>query len=116
MQWRKYKNTLVVLGVIIAVAFTGICLSSSITVAKEKEIGPNAVKGKVVSIETNVFRKGVIVVKSDQSGENYTFYVGNRTEYYPRRYPSIGETIKVHYINDRGYLKATRVEIITNIP
>jgi hypothetical protein len=112
MQRCNYKNALVVLAVIIAVAFTGIGLFSSITVAKEKEIGPNEVKGKVVSIETNVFRKGVIVVKSDQTGQNYTFYVGNRTEYYPRRYPYVGETVRIHYINDRGYLKATQVEIV----
>ena len=80
--------------------------------AEEKEIGPNEVQGKVISIYTNVFRKGTIVVKSDQTGKTYTFYVGRKTVYVPWRYPSIEETVKVSYINDRGFLKATRVEII----
>jgi hypothetical protein len=84
----------------------------SINVAQSTEIGPNEVKGKVVSIQTNVFRRGTIVVKSDQTGNTYTFYVGRHTIYYPHRYPTIGETIKVHYIDDRGFLKATRVEIV----
>jgi hypothetical protein len=113
MQWRQYKNTLVVLTVILAVAFAGIGgLFTPLTIAKNKEIGPNEVQGKVLSIETNAFRRGTIAVKSDQTGENYTFYVGSRTAYYPRRYPAVGETIRVFYINDRGYLKATRVEIV----
>ena len=81
-------------------------------IAQAKEIGPNKVQGKVVSIQTNVFRRGTIVLKSDQTGKSYTVYVGSRTIYYPRRYPSIGETIKVRYINDRGYLKAEHVEIV----
>ena len=79
--------------------------------ATDKEIGPNEVQGKVTEIYTR-FRKGRIVVKSDQTGKPYTFYVGVKTIYVPHRYPTIGETIKVSYINDRGFLKATRVEII----
>ena len=117
MEWRQYKKTLVVLSVIFAVAFAGIGgLFSPLTIAKSKEIGPNEVKGKVVSIETSAFRRGTIGVKSNQTGEHYTFYVGSRTEYYPRRYPSVGETVRVFYVNDRGYLKATRVEIVTRVP
>jgi hypothetical protein len=113
MQWRLDKNRLVALAVILAVAFAGIGgLFSHLVIAKATEIGPNEVQGKVVSIETNAFRRGTIGVTSDQTGESYTFYVGSRTAYYPRRYPSIGETIRVHYVNDRGYLKATRVEIV----
>ena len=112
MQWRTYKNTLVVLAVILAVAFTGIGLSSSVTIAKEKEIGPNEVKGKVLATHSQGFGRGSIEVKSYQTAKIYTFYVGIRTEYYPNRYPYVGETVRVHYINDRGYLKATRVEIV----
>ena len=78
--------------------------------AKDKEIGPNEVQGKVTQFYTRA-KKGTIVVKSDQTGKSYTFYVGWSTLYTPR-YPGIGETIKVQYINDRGYLKATRVELI----
>ncbi len=80
--------------------------------ATDNEIGPNQVQGKVINIYTNVFRKGTIGVKSDQTGKPYTFYVGRRTVYVPHRYPTIGETVKVSYINDRGFLKATRVDIV----
>jgi hypothetical protein len=76
------------------------------------EIGANEVQGKVIEIRTNIFRKGTIVLESDQTGKTYTIYVGRRTVYVPHRYPAKEETIKVHYIVDRGFLKATRVEII----
>lgn len=85
---------------------------STIKSAQADEIGANQVQGKVTSIYTNVFRKGTIVVKSDKTGKTYTFYVGSRTIYIPHRYPSTEETVKVSYINDRGFLKATRVEIL----
>jgi len=86
---------------------------SSIVIAKDnKEIGPNEVQGKVLSIHTRPFGRGVINVKSDQTDEVYTIYVGQNTYYNPDRRPKVGETIKVHYLNDRGTLKATRVEII----
>ena len=85
---------------------------STIKSAQADEIGPNQVQGKVTSIYTNVFRKGTMVVKSDKTGKTYTFYLGRRTIYIPHRYPSTEETVKVSYINDRGFLKATRVEII----
>jgi len=84
---------------------------SPIKLAQADEIGPDAVQGKVMEIYTR-FRKGRIVVKSDQTGKRYTFYVGIRTIYVPHRYPNIGEAVKVSYINDRGFLKATRVEIL----
>lgn len=80
--------------------------------AGAKEIGPDEVQGKVIDIYTNIFRKGTITVKSDRTGKTYTFYVGRRTAYVPWRYPNRGETVKVHYINDRGFFKATRVEIV----
>ena len=112
MRRRQQSKTLVVLTVIISLALTGIGgVFVSNTVAKE--IGPNEVQGKVLAIQTNALHRGTIVVKSDRTGATYTFYVGSSTAYYPRRYPSIGETIRVLYINDRGYLKATRVEIVT---
>ena len=80
--------------------------------AADKEIGPNEVQGKVMQIYTSAFRRGTIVVKSDQTGKTYTFYVGRRTLYVPHRYPNVGETIKVSYIDDRGALKVTQVQII----
>jgi hypothetical protein len=113
MQGCKYKNALVVLAVILAVTFAGIGLFSSIAFAKNQEIGPNEVKGKVLATRSHGFGRGTIEVKSYQTAKIYTFYVGNRTAYYPNRYPYVGETVRVHYINDRGYLKATQVEIIT---
>ena len=71
-----------------------------------QEIGPNAIFGKVVSAT-----KRIITMQSLNTGKEYTIYVGHRTNYIPRRYPLVGEKIKVLYIDDRGYLKATQVEI-----
>jgi hypothetical protein len=116
MDWKRYKKAMLVSLLILSLALVGIGgVFSPITIAKGKEIGPNTVQGKVLSILTGAFRKGTIEVKSDQTGETYTFYVGNRTAYYPYRYPVIGETIKVIYVNDRGYLKATSVEIVKSL-
>jgi hypothetical protein len=116
MKRKPCKKTMLVFMVIFFVlAISGVF--SSITIAKEnKEIGPNEVQGKVLSIETHPFgRPGIIVVKSDLTEVDYTFYVGVSTVYVPHRYPAVGETIKVSYINDRGLLKATRVEIIASL-
>jgi hypothetical protein len=71
-----------------------------------EEIGPNAVYGEVVSLQ-----RGQITVQSLTTRKVYTVYVGRRTYYAPRRSPSVGEKIKVLYIYDRGYMKATQVEI-----
>jgi hypothetical protein len=116
MKWKFNKKAMLVSMLILSVALVGIGgVFSPLTLAKATEIGPNTVEGKVVSIQTNVFRRGVIEVKSDQTGETYTFYVGSMTAYYPHRYPYVGETIKVVYINDRGYLKATSVEVVKSL-
>jgi hypothetical protein len=116
MRCKAFKKAMLVYMVILCVALVGIGgVLSPLAIAKDnKEIGPNEVQGKVLSIQTGAFARGVIVVKSDQTGEAYTFYVGKNTTYNPYRYPVVGETIKVNYINDRGRLKATRVEIIEN--
>jgi hypothetical protein len=71
-----------------------------------EEIGSNTVLGEVVSLQ-----RGQITVRSLTTGKAYTVYVGRRTFYTPRRYPSVGEKIKVLYIYDRGYMKATQVEM-----
>jgi len=117
MNWKPYKKTMLILMAILFLVLVGIGdVFSPIGIAKAKEIGPNEVQGKVLSIYTNAFRRGTIAVKSDQTSKSYTFYVGSRTIYYPHRYPTIGETIRVFYLNDRGYLKATRVEIVESLP
>lgn len=114
MKCKAFKKAMLVYMVIFFVALVGIGgVFSAITIAKEnKEIGPNEVKGKVLSIQTGAFARGVITVRSDRTGETYTFYVGKNTAYNPHRYPAVGETVKVRYINDRGKLKATWVEIV----
>jgi hypothetical protein len=81
---------------------------SPLTIAGAREAVVHVVQGKVVAIETNAVRRGIIEVKSYRSGEIFKFYVGNRTAYYPHRYPYIGEAVTVHYFIDRGYLKARR--------
>jgi hypothetical protein len=114
MDCKRYKKAVVSLMVIFALVLVGIGggILSPLTIANAGEVGPNVVVGKVLSIQTHFARSGTIEVKSNHTGKVYTFYVGSRTAYYPRRYPGIGETIRVHYVNDRGYLKASRVEIL----
>jgi hypothetical protein len=89
---------------------------SPFAVAKEnREIGHSDVQGKVLSIRTNIFGGGMIEVKSDQTEKVYIFHVGMGTVYIPQRYPVVGETIKVSYFDERGKLKAARVQIIQGL-
>jgi hypothetical protein len=113
MRCKAFKKAILVFMVIFFVlAGIGGFFSSS-TIAKEnREIGPNDVQGKVLSIRTNLFGRGMIEVKSDQTEKVYMFLVGMDTVYNPQRYPAVGETIKVTYFNDREQLKAARVVII----
>lgn len=116
MKHMAFKKMMLVFMVIFFVLIVIGGVFSPITIAaEEKEIGPNEVQGKVLSISTHPFGRGIIEVKSDQTEEVYLFYVGRDTTYSPHRYPAIGETIKVRYINDRGKLKATWVEIIKSL-
>jgi hypothetical protein len=70
------------------------------------EIATKAIYGKVTSLQ-----RGSITIQSIPEGKAYTVYVGRRTNYEPRRYPALGEKVKVLYIDDRGYMKATQVQI-----
>jgi hypothetical protein len=70
------------------------------------EIATKAIYGKVISLQ-----RGSITIQTIPEGKTYTVYVGRRTNYSPRRYPALGEKLKVHYIDDRGYMKATEVQI-----
>ena len=117
MKWKPFKKAMLVF-IVSSFVLAGIgSVLSSVTIAQEKkEIGPNDVQGKVLSIRTHLYSRGTIEVKSDQTGEIYMFYVGQDTVYDPHRYPKVGETIKVHYFSDRGRLKAIRVEILKNVP
>jgi hypothetical protein len=76
------------------------------------EVGPHAVYGKVTSAAIGVAGRGTIHVQSFNTGKIYTFYTGVRTDYNIRgRYPYVGEKVKVSYVNDQGYLKATYISI-----
>jgi hypothetical protein len=113
MEWKPYKKVMLVFLVILSLVLVGMSgIFAPISIANAGEVGPNVVQGKVLSIQTHAFHRGTVEVKSNHTGKVYTFYLGNRTIYYPHRYPGIGETIRVQYVNDRGYLKATRVEIL----
>jgi hypothetical protein len=85
-------------------------LGADITVRQPRkgtpEIGANAIYGKVTSLQ-----RGSITIQSIPEGRAYTVYVGRRTRYDPPRYPAIGEKVKVLYLDDRGSLKATQVQI-----
>jgi hypothetical protein len=113
MNYRRNQKAVVSSMLILALALVGIgsVMLSPLTIASARGATIYVSVGKVVAIQTNVARRGIMEVKSNRTGEIYKFYLGNRTAYYPRRYPYIGETVKVHYFNDRGYLKATSVEI-----
>jgi hypothetical protein len=112
MDCKRNKKAAVSLVVILALVLVGMSgIFAPISIANAGEVGPNTVQGKVLSIQGHGFGRGTIEVKSDNTGNVYTFYVGSRTAYYPRRYPYVGERVRVQYINDRGYLKATSVEI-----
>jgi len=113
MDYKRNQKTGVSLMIILALVLVGIggAVLSSPIVANARGATIYVSLGKVVAIQTNVARRGVMEVKSNRTGGVYKFYLGNRTAYYPHRYPYIGETVKVHYYNDRGYLKATSVEI-----
>jgi hypothetical protein len=76
------------------------------------EVARNAVSGRVTSAAIGAAGRGTIHVQSYNTGKIYTFYTGVRTDYNIRgRYPVAGDSVKVYYINDRGYLKATYVRI-----
>ena len=113
---KKQKKILIIVGVIVALLLLiGFLQSPRFRVDPKKagtvgEISRNAVYGKVTSINVSPVRKW-IRVKSFATGRTYTFYVGWRTKFSPKRWPSSGETVKVFYFYDRGYLKATRVRI-----
>jgi hypothetical protein len=116
MKWKPHKKTMLVFMVIffVLVGMGGV-FSPNTTAKDNKEIGPNEIQGKVLSIRTHPFGRGIIEVKSDQTDEVYTFYAGLDTVYEPYRYPALGETIKVHYFNDRGRLQAMLVEILKSL-
>jgi hypothetical protein len=116
MKRQPFKKAMLVFVAIFFVLVGIAAFFSSGTVAKEsREIGRNDVQGKVLSIRTNLFGRGMIEVKSDQTEKVYMFYVGMNTVYNPQRYPAVGETIKVTYSDDRGQLKAARVVIIQSL-
>jgi hypothetical protein len=76
------------------------------------EVGRNAVSGQVTSAAIGAAGRGTIHVQSYNTGKIYTFYTGVRTDYNIRgRYPARGDSVRVNYINDRGYLKATYIRI-----
>jgi hypothetical protein len=117
MKRKSFKKAILILVVIFAFMFVGMgTVFSPSTIAQgNKEIGLNRVQGMVLSIKIGAFARGVIEVKSANTGKTYTFYVGKNTTYTPPRYPAFGETVRVNYINDRGRLKATLVEIIERL-
>jgi len=94
-------------------------LGEEIFIEKSKagrEMASNAVYGKVIAVNMRDDRRGTITVMSLHTGKVYTFTVGWRTSYHPRRYPSVGERIKVYYLSDKGLMEATQVKIDPAVP
>jgi len=76
-----------------------------------REMDSNAVLGEVVAVRMRAHRRGTIAIRSLNTGKEYTFSVGWRTSYHPRRYPAVGEQVKIYYLFDKGLLEATQVKI-----
>jgi len=76
-----------------------------------KEIGAHAVFGRLIGSHRQETGAGTITVKSLNTGEIYTFSIGGYTSYHPRRYPALGEEVKVYYHTDEEVVKATQVQI-----
>jgi hypothetical protein len=106
------KAMLVFMVIFLALVCAGGFFSPSALAKGDRELGPNDVQGKVLSIRTNIFGRGVIEVRSDLTEKVYMFYVGMETEFSSDYYPAVGDTIKVTYYDDRGKLKAVRVQIV----
>ncbi len=116
MKSKPHKKAMLVFVVIFLVLAGIAAVFSSVAIAEEKrEIGPSEVQGKVLSIRTNLFSSGTIEVKSDLTEKIYMFYVGMDTVCNPNRFPLVGETFKVTYFNDRGKLKAARLQLIKGL-
>ena len=110
---KTQRQILIAVAVVVAVLIFLALMQKTPYVQKKYykgEIARNAVYGKVTSIIAGPARKA-IRVQSFNTGKVYTFYVGWRTKFSPNRWPSRGERVKVYYLYDRGYLKATRVYI-----
>jgi hypothetical protein len=69
-------------------------LEATVLVAQEKY---SVFTGKVINIR---FRKWLDVEGDDKVVMN--FRIGTRTIYNPKRYPALGERVKVEYLTDRG--------------
>jgi len=111
---KTQKQILIAVAVVVAVLVLLAFMQKTRPIVGKKsaggEIARNAVYGKVTSINVGPARKA-IRVRSLNTGKVYTFYVGWRTKFSPNRWPSRGERVKIYYVNDEGYLKATRVYI-----
>jgi hypothetical protein len=68
-------------------------------------------EGSVAGITTGAFARGIITVKGDK-GEVLNFAVGRKTVYVPKRYPGVGERVKITYSLIRGQNAAYQVEIL----
>ena len=114
---RKQKKLLIVAAVIAAVLILIALLQNPSRIYVQNkwyggEVGRHTVEGKVTSVAIGVAGRGAINVQSYNTGKVYTFYTGVRTDYNIRgRYPSVGERVRVSYIVDQGYRKATYVRI-----
>jgi hypothetical protein len=86
---KTYKRTFIFLLVAIF-----LLLEATVLVAQEKF---SVFTGKVVNIR---FRKWLDVEGDDKVVMN--FRIGTKTVYNPKRYPFLGERVKVEYLTNRG--------------
>ncbi len=105
IQKKGEREMRLLRGIFIVIAI-GIllCLSTTHTVAQEKEV----MIGIVKSIEGRMLMN----VEDEKTKSLVTFRIGRKTVYTPRRYPAIGERVKVEYLPHRGNLVAFTVTIM----
>jgi uncharacterized integral membrane protein len=113
---RKTQKKILIVAVAVAALLLLMYLLQNTSFVQNRwfggEVGRNAVYGKVTSAAIGLAGRGTIHVQSFNTGKIYTFYTGVRTDYNIRgRYPYVGEKVKVSYVNDQGYLKATYISI-----
>ncbi|MBN1255660.1 MAG: hypothetical protein JXA50_10345 [Deltaproteobacteria bacterium] len=114
---KREKKILIIVAVIVAlVVVIGFLQNTRTKVYQKKagtvgEVSRNAVEGRVTSVNIGVAGRGTIRVKSFRTGKTYTFYTGVLTKYNIKRYPRSGDSARVSYVYDRGYLKATYVRL-----
>lgn len=95
-RWRK----------IFLILLIGIILLSSVSFLQAQPY--SIITGKVIGIRARMW----LDVESEKDKAIVNFRIGRKTIYHPRRYPFVGEKVKVEYLVHRGVPVAYTVTIL----